>query len=447
MKTKKILALLLSICMASTLAFTACEDEESSVSEQGGSESVVVSNSDASESDEESSAPEQSNSSENNESSAPEQSNSSANEETESPAPEQSESENSESNESSTSEVPEQSSSSENNEPEEGMSETEWRALFTKANFANVTVTDSESQVLFDGTKCSMIADAMTMYLEEDNGALYVYMNMSGSYTKSPASSLGMPYTSISDVLPISVTDIANKYAEFTYVDGKYVSSSCTLTIENGKLVSCVNTEGTFTFSNYGTTSVTLPVVSATPDVKGDGIISANEFAAALSASSFTNVKMTSRLLSEDLSETTTIWYDGSNILKIHGRFNGVLDGEPFSIITTQYYVNNNDSVKAYVCIPKYSNDYVIVDSNINVWNTFMENLTSCSRYVDFYPYFTFNGLIATFNVGTNALTLTFNENEQLVSYSDTDGDTFISYSDYGTVSYSLPTNIYNPNA
>ena len=412
MKTKKILALLLSICMASTLAFTACDDEESSVSEQGGSESVVVSNSDASESDEESSAPEQSNSSENNESSAPEQSN-----------------------------------SSESNEPEEGMSETEWRAVFAAANFANVTVADNSQQLLVDGNKGKNITSQMTAYIENDNGVLYLYMNMSGTYTKTPASSLGLSYTSILEFFPVPVTQLANEFSAFEYVDGKYVSANRTVVIQDGKLVSYISADGTFTFSNYGTTSVTLPVVNASPDVKGDGIISANEFAAALSASSFTNVKMTSRLLSEDSSETTTIWYDGSNILKIHGRFNGVLDGEPYSIITTQYYVNENGSVKAYVCVPKYSNDYVIVDSSINAWNTFMENLSTCSKYVNFYPYFTFNGLTATLSVGANALTLTFNENEQLISYSDTDGDTFISYSDYGNVSYSLPTNIYNPNA
>ena len=307
-----------------------------------------------------------------------------------------------------------------------------------------------------------------------EGNKVYMYMDMlgSGNYTKQDMGVDASLFPSATYISPAAdLFSFANLYSSFTYNEETltYTAASIvidpTLTYENvslkfadGTLVSysatckqieideTVTTTATkLTFSNYGTTSVTLPVIESAPSVKGDGIITASEWVAAFSTSAFENVVMTNTLLFTEeggatTTDTMTIYFDNSDIVKIHAKFSGVLEGEPYTITTDQYWTNYN---RVYVS--------GIFGGEVIGWITLKDNESSSYEAAQncrdsltmfgnelFYSLFVFDGYEATAVLGDGTImTVRFNEQEQLVYYGS--DDTTISLSGYDTVNNQLP--------
>ena len=372
------------------------------------------------------------------------------------------------------------------------VSETEWKQAFSPKLFVNVTSNISETQTdgtntaqftsvsKIDGTKIfgESTEDGSTtvMYISKEGEKTYMYTDAyTGTFTKVDVSS----WMNFEDFSPTNeTTHLVNLYSSFTYneqtksysadriqpdpEDNSIVLEDMVIKFEDGKILSYQYTTTTIneggetitsftkvTFSNYGTTTVTLPTIEEIPDVAGDGKISQAEWEKALSLDAFKDVMLT--ITMESSIYKMVLKYDDN---KPNNRYVYLKDyfvdddGVTQTMETTQYYVKNGDAYVAYVSVD--GGDYIQMPIEKEVWEDF-----SFSRqvtlhgfeeyYIDDYNIFNIDGLTATLETENFYIQLVFNNQEQLISYRSidrTDGShLYMQFSSYGTTSITLPTN------
>lgn len=380
------------------------------------------------------------------------------------------------------------SSSSSSEETEEAVSTTvsiaEWSSALSPTAFSNFTATGTTTETTTESTTtssfvASFAADKLkttytedgfsyTVYTAIESSSVYMYMDFlgNGTYTKSDMGIDASLFPSAAYLSPAAeIFHFASLYSSFSYekttgaytalridVDPTTYFENVVLKFENGVLVSysasCTTTEidgtvteaSSITFSGYGTTSVTLPVIESEPSVKGDGIITASEWASAFSAGALANVKMSYTLTFDGgVADTMHIYFDDSNVVKINAKFSGYDDDNiPYTILTDQYWIENYE----YVYVSGIIGDEVIGWTPVPANNQY-EAAQNCRKslytFTNFYQAFTFDGYEGTFDSGDGTMiTVRFNEQEQLIYFSD--GDTMtISLSNYGTIDNELP--------
>ena len=380
------------------------------------------------------------------------------------------------------------SSSSSSNPAEEAVSttvnETEWNTALSPTAFTNFTATGRETETTAETTTTSSFvaefatdklkttytedAFSYTVYTAIENRSVYMYMDMlgNGTYTKSDMGIDASVFPSTAYLSPANeLFNFINLYSSFSYneetlsytatsiqIDPTLSYANVVLKFEDGVLVSysatckVIETDETITttttkltLSKYGTTRVTLPAIENEPSVKGDGIITASEWASAFSASALENVKMSYTMTFSDSTDTMHIYFDDSSIVKINAKFSGYDDENiPYTIITDQYWIENSNQVYVSGIIGDEVIGWTTVSNDRNNYKTAQDCRESLYTFANLYQAFTFNGYEATCDLGNMIITVRFNEQEQLVYYND--GDMIsISLSQYGQIHNQLP--------
>ncbi len=355
----------------------------------------------------------------------------------------------------------EDSSSDETPMLPEKMSESEWQAAFSAESFTNCTIhsTTATQDVVTetftlkrDGAKLYQRFEGelqYEMYYSLENETVYAYMDYAGGgkFTKVDISTLYPDYTPTLEELAITgqlVSAFVSFYNDFIYdaeIDEYTMESegeAVVLKFENNKLVYYQNTSldgvNTVTISNYGTTAITLPTVESTADAVGDGIITANEFAAALSPNAFKNVTLSSTMSFEN-TYYMSVSFDESENIKVEGLIG--------TTSTMQWWTTTG----AYV-YDETTQQWVEFWEDAAPWKTADNLRQTLQNFSDLYSLFVFDGYTATYtstNPETQAVTVimfTFNEQEQLTGYYGNIGDSstvYWTFSNYGTVQNVLP--------
>ena len=382
------------------------------------------------------------------------------------------------SSEESSSQVPvEESSSEESSSPSnKPISQTTWEQALSATAFCNVTITaqtDMEPAIykLADTALFEQQGETAA-YFEEINGDVYYYFdsNGSGNYTKMCMSGIS-PGLSLTDLTPVvEIITYADFYNTFSYqmdtnrytadridftendyvtqvvlkfADDKLVYYSSILHTIDEETATPISYIMDMTLTDYGTTVVELPTINeSTEDAVGDGVITENEWKAALSEDSFMNIQINQRITNESGSTNSMIYYNGSAVFKVESFFSGYdEENNHYSLYTTQFWT----SVNVFVYLPE-ADAYAVVPITSDLatgYQSLYNTITGVSLFKDFYSFFTFNGYTATSLDGS--ITIIFNEQEKVSVYVDTENGTTITYLNYGNVEYTLPTNIYQP--